>query len=643
MNRLHLHEPTTSGRSQFPCSGVHYSLLPVGQRTALAVLLATALLSGSALAAPALSPVPDSHIPPAVLAELKDIENQFDLALAQDCAPERCFSKGCSYGAHATADKPRSGSLPGLGDERGPGSVAAQEYLTQARCEFAHEKSIAPRDVQALVRRLEQKLSKGWTVVTVEHKVLEPVPVELRDKPAPEPPAVPTPGVDQPPAPPFKWELGVAMRELWLSLLPHFSWMIALFLGTLSSLSIIWGVRCLGRESAEEKALLAQLTQGGLPLEPGKEAEGKPLALPAPALEPEHEKSLAERGAEKEYVNEQLQLWTERITSAQREKDEGVVDDLLREWLKAGEFALLAKALFVFGDRLPLAFTTEGELAMRKIEFADYMRSLDEARLPSDAAFFRTLNQHCISSSLLSQADAEVYRALREEFGSMGVAGLIERLPSRHGALLFALVPVDCQQEVARILSPELRRRVSGQLLLSNRISREETANVFGVLRAACAGESLPRLIADDSITDRGREFDAAGALSVLLPHVPEQERSAMFAEAFERSSGSFPLWYEGIFFADMLARVPAHLQTDLLLDVDIRSLAGWFSQQNPKWQESFMGKLSASMQNAVRASMAFGSRADQLTLARRGQKELAAAVQKLVARGQISFVDVLA
>ena len=53
--------------------------------------------------------------------------------------------------------------------------MPAQEYLTQARCEFAHEKSVAARDVQALVRRLEQRLSKGWLQVTVGRQVLEPI------------------------------------------------------------------------------------------------------------------------------------------------------------------------------------------------------------------------------------------------------------------------------------------------------------------------------------------------------------------------------------------------------------------------------------------------------------------------------------
>src|SRR5689334_9015392 len=132
------------------------------------------LLVASAALARDTTPVPASHIPPGVVAELRNLENQFDLALMQDCAPERCFSKGCVYGGHVVVDKPRTTSLPGLGESEGPGAVAPQEYLTQARCDFTHEKSVSPRDVSGLVHRLEQKLSKGWLVVTVGHEILEP-------------------------------------------------------------------------------------------------------------------------------------------------------------------------------------------------------------------------------------------------------------------------------------------------------------------------------------------------------------------------------------------------------------------------------------------------------------------------------------
>lgn len=121
----------------------------------------------SALAQTSVTPVPQKHIPSPVLMELRALESQFDLALARDCAPERCVSKGCVYRDHVVVDMPHSSSLPGLGHSEGPGSVPPQEYLTSARCDFAHEKSVSSRDVQALVRRLEQRLSKGWLQVTV--------------------------------------------------------------------------------------------------------------------------------------------------------------------------------------------------------------------------------------------------------------------------------------------------------------------------------------------------------------------------------------------------------------------------------------------------------------------------------------------
>ncbi len=588
-------------------------------------------------------PVPASHIPPAIVGELRALENQFDLALLQDCAPERCFSKGCVYGEHVVVDKPRNASLPGLGESEGPGSVPPQEYLTQARCEFTHEKSVSARDVSAVVRRLEQKLSKGWLVVSVGHQILEPVSPSLREPPPPKPEpepaakAEPQPPEDLVPPPPQEWEWKVAASELWVSLLPHFSWMIALLLTTLAALTIIWGLRRVGRESLEEKALLAQLSQEPQP----QAAPVEPAPVLATGPEPQ-EKSLAEQGDEGAFVEEQTRAWGQKISSSDLAKDDSVVIDLLREWLRTGEFALLAKAVFLFKDQLPLAFPTDGELAMRKIEFAEFLRNVDEQRLPSDAEFFRKLNHHAISSSLLAQSDADVYRSLREEFGSAGVAGLIETLSPRHGALLFALVPIDCQHEAARILSPKLRLQVAEQLLLSNRISKDETALIFDALRAARAGLPVKSSPSSQGIVDRGREFDAAGALSILLPQIHADDRSALFNAALERQNGSFPLWYEEILFPDMLLKLPAELQTDMLLDVDIRGLAGWYSMQHAGWQERFMGRLQPAMQSALRASLAFASRADQLLLARRGRSELATAIKRLVARGKISFADVV-
>jgi hypothetical protein len=590
------------------------------------------------------TPVPQSHVPAPVLLELRTLESQFDLALAQDCAPERCFSKGCVYRDHVTVDMPRTSSLPGLGQTEGPGSVPPQEYLTQAQCEFTHEKSVPTQDVQALVRRLEQRLSKGWLKVKVGRQILQPISPGLRESPPPsESPKPPPPVVEQkpvePPPAPTTWEADTALRELWVSLLPHFSWMIAVVMLTMAAMTLIWAGRRLGRETLEEKALAAQLAAGSL--DKAAEAKTPPTTEEPPPVVADP--AIATGDAETAFVTAQQRLWTERLAQAELAKDESVVVELLRDWLKAGEFELLAKAIFVFGDRLSLAFTSDGELAVRKVEFAGYLKTVDEKALLSDAEFFRLLNQHAISSTLLAQADAEVYRSLREEFGSSGVANLIESLSPRHGALLFGHVPTDCQQDVARIMSPELRARVANELLASNRISKEETVHLFEVLDAARAGKPLPPAPPAQGILDRGRQFDAAGALSVLLPLLESSERGTLFTRALGRSGGTLPLWYQDILYGDMLLKLPDELQRDLLLDVDVRGLAGWSSVQQPTWQEGFIARLAPAMQNAIRANMSFVSREEQLKAARRGQNELSSAVKKQVARGKVSFAEIIA
>lgn len=606
-----------------------------------ALLLALAALPSGALAQ---APLPQKHIPASVLMELRMLESQFDVALGHDCAPERCVSKGCVYGDHMVLDTPRSSSLPGIAQSEGPGSVPPQEFLTQARCDFAHEKSVAPRDALALVKRLEQRLSRGWLRVTVGHQILEPISADLGVSPKsaetePAPKAEPAVA----PQPPAAWERGVAARELWLKLLPHFFWMIGLVLATVAGLVFVWALRRLGRETVEEKALQAQLASGALA--DAKKPDAEPPAQEPPADAGRPAIPLDKDAEEAAFANAQRQIWRERIAHSELGRDEGAVMAMLRQWLKAGELDLLAKSIVVFGDQLTLAFPADGELAVRKVELADYLRTLDERKLPSDAEFFRTLNHHAISASLLAQPDAATYRSLQEEFGGVGVAHLIGSLPPRHGALLFALAPADLQREVARTLAPEVRLQVVGELLLSNRISQEEQAHIFQALDAARLGKPLPPPPppAQNRILDRGREVDAPGAMSVLFPLLDAHSRQALFDEALQRSSGELPHWYQDIFFPEMLLKVTPELQADLLLDVDIKGLAGWYSVQHPAWQESFIGRLGASMQNAVRANMSFESRADQLRMARRGHVELVAALKRAVARGKVSFTELVA
>jgi hypothetical protein len=92
-----------------------------------------------------------------------------------------------------------------------------------------------------------------------------------------------------------------------------------------------------------------------------------------------------------------------------------------------------------------------------------------------------------------------------------------------------------------------------------------------------------------------------------------------------------------------MLFKLPNELRADMLLEVDLKGLAGWSSVQHPAWQESFISRLAPTMQEAVRANQAFLSRADQFRVAQRGHNELVSAVKKLVTRGKVSFPEIVA
>jgi hypothetical protein len=584
--------------------------------------------------APAAAPTPappQRTIPPQIVLEVRELERQFDQALFRDCAPERCSSKGCVYREHLAVDLPSNNtSLPGLGSNEGPGTVAAQLYLTQARCEFTHEKSVPARDVEALSRRLEQRLSKGFLRVVVSRQVLEPISPSLAESPPPKEDKPPEkkeePKVDVAPPPP-KWDAEVALRELWQALLPHFSWMIAVFLATVATMVIIWAARRLGKETLEEKAMLAQLTN--------------PPAKPEqPVTEVSKVETVAD--ADANFVAEQQNAWAKRVADAPLEKDDALVGHLLREWLRQGEFALLAKAIVLFGDRLTVAFESDSALASRKAELAQFLKAMDASTLPTDAQFFRTLNQNAVAASLLAQPDTEVYRSLQDEFGSAALVHMIEKLPPRQGALLFALAPLDKQDEVARLLPYPLKLGVAHQLLQSNRSSKQERAALFDSVSNAREGKPLKNGHAHalPDVVDQGQEFDAAGALSVLLSHLEDADRRTLFEQAL--SGDGYPGWYENILSPQMLLRVPQEQRADLLLEVEVKGLAAWLSLQPAARREAFVSQLSTSVRAAIEASMSFGTRSEQLSFARKGQAELVSSVKRRIARGSLLFPELV-
>lgn len=590
------------------------------------LLLVTALFA-TLLASGAASAQPQRSVPPAVMLEVRVVEGEFKDALASDCAPDRCFVKGCAYQAHVTLDQPRGASLPGLPSDEGPGSVAPQDFLTRVRCEFAHESTVSASDVAKLARRLERRLSRGWLQVTVTPQELEPIPKSLaRSDPEEEPPAE-EPAVPEEPVveEPVVEELTSALigRQLWDTLLPHAPWMVAIFLLTLAAMVLVWAFRRLGARSLEERLLEAQLANGGTP---SAEAEGESAA-------PSEEEA---------FVAEQEKRWQERLQRLGPDEDD-VVSRVLREWLRRGEYPMLARALLVFGDRASKAFDDVPELALRKVEFASYFRDVDESDLPSRASFFRDLNQQAMASVLLSQDDVELYRSLREDFGPSGIVELLRQLEPRYGALLFALLDLDQQQEVALVLNEQTRRSLVAQLLASTRMSMREAAYLGACVNAVREGQPLPPPPPVSARLEHGPLVESARALSALLPLLASAERATLFEHELQHRGGAAPRWFEDIVFHHMLTALPEEERRDMLLEVDVRALSGWLLTQPAEWRKAFIAELPDALQLALAQTPAPTTKAERARWARRGHQELVNALKGVYARRGVRVVDLVA
>ena len=580
------------------------------------LVLLTGLLQLASAASPA---VPSRTIPPAVLVELRLLENRFEMALATDCDPGLCYSKGCVWLDHAVADQPRSSSMPGLAQEPGPSLVDAQEYLTQAQCSFAHEPTLDNARAQALVRRLQTRLTRGWTVVVVEHEGLPPL--------LPAPPAEaaleapPDPAVAPPPAP-VEWTFADAGHELWNTLLPHFFWMIGLGLFTIAAAVLIWAWRRVGQASVEDQALLAQLSQP------------EPASPPDPARSAED----ATNDSDRAFVAEQEESWRATLEAMDPAQPDPELQALVRERLRAGDLPLLAKAVLRFPDHFPAIFPNDGETATAKLELAELLQTVDATALPGDVAFFTSLRRHALAATLSSQPDARIVRSLREDYGAAGLVEIIGQLPARIGALLFALSPPVEQHEMVRLLSAAQATRICQQLLRSNRMDPSETRALFAVLGGARGEAAASDALPSGEISDRGATFDAAGALAVLLSSLPPRDRAALFDDALARTHGNLPAWTRGILTAEMLFTLPLEARADLMLELEAEPLAAWFSLVDTDTRSRLLDGLPDALRVSIQAASVVPSRARQLSLAGRGQRDLARGFQRQLARARIPF-----
>lgn len=554
--------------------------------------------------------VPKRVIPPSVRVEVQELENAFALALATDCDASRCYSKGCTYVDHAVADRGRSSSMPGLSQEAGPGSEPAQEYLTRARCSYAHEEALDAQDVKTLNLRLQSKVSSGWTSVTVSNQPLQALPPYLRDPVVLEEEALPEPEKEELPPEPLS-----LADELWSALLPHFFWMLGLLLATLSAMTLIWGWRRLGRLSPEDQALLAELG----------EPEPEELPEPIPAV-------VVEASGEDGWVSEQKATWQERLDR----KDDPMLRTLVTDLLRGEDRALLVQALLHFPG-LAGSFPSGGDVATDKLELAALIRSA-EMNEADDAAFFERLNRHALSAELGAQSDADTLRSLKQDFGAAGLAELIARVPPRIGGLLFALAPLSTQLETSRLLVPKDLHSCAQQLLLSNRMDRDEAAWLFALLDSAQTGR-LPDAPAPTQVRDQGPVFDAAGALSTLLPRLGSASRGTLFGEVGARFGGSLPSWHADILFADLLFALSDEARADLLLSVDVDALKAWLGVVPADSREM----LVETMPNALKATVMGPAPALNAERVKAGRRSLALGFQRQLRRAGLSFEEAVA
>lgn len=596
------------------------------------ILLLILLFAAPAFAQPEPpAELPDRQIPPAVLAGLRALDSQFTRALAQDCAPERCFAKGCLYVDHTVVDQPPAGSLPGLGLQPGPGSVEKQIFLTNVECSFAHEKSVRARDARALATRLTAKLSRGWTKVDVTYEPLQKVSNFLRESPDPiePPPPAPATVATQAPVPDavaaapvtaVDWDGKVAARELWVGLLPHFAWMIGLLLFTIAALLIIWGVRRLGRRSLDEEMLLAQLDDEIEP-EPAPVVEASPEAEAQAVIDARHT------------------AWRARLDAAP--EGDPVLHALVADLLRTGEQGMLAKAVMLFPDAFPNAFPRDGAHASAKYTLAEYIKTADPAKLPADAAFFDTLDRYALASALTAHPDTELIRTLHDEFGATALVDLVTALSSRYGALLFALAPAAMQHESIGLINQRQLHDLIGQLLRSNRMDQVQIDYLLRVLEASRDNAALPEP-PRGPISDRGAEFDAAGALSILLPRLEPAARGALISATVARHNGRLPSWITTVLHAEMLTHLSTETRADLLLGVPLESLAAWLSLQPADAANRVTQEAPTALQQALLATPPPASPGSLYALASEARAALSDGLRPALRRDGLAFQALL-
>ena len=385
-----------------------------------------------------------------------------------------------------------------------------------------------------------------------------------------------------------EWNQTQAIRELWENLLPHFPWMIAIILLTITALIVIWASRRLGTTSIEERALIARLN-AGTPSESSTEEMSVTTATDEES--PAFNLELAQH------------KWRKRFEGPHgKETLHQIVTDLLR----TDERQLLAKAMMLFPEHVPSAFPDEPSFAAAKLSFSDYFKNVSRDTLPEDEAFFEHLERVALTSLLLNQNDTSAARTLREDIGASGLKDLLEALPSHYAGLIFAHITGPRQHEVARLLSAEHTESLITSLLRSNRISPTESKVIYEVVEAFSTQQALPDLPTPSDRTDTGKAFHAVKAVSILAGRLAKAHRERLYQMALEPRGGIAPDWYRDFVFADTLVELPLEARTNLMLEVDIDALSAWLSLEPTESREQLINDAPMTLQAAIQTAMSF-------------------------------------
>ncbi|MCA9547938.1 MAG: hypothetical protein KC613_26215, partial [Myxococcales bacterium] len=351
----------------------------------------------------------------------------------------------------------------------------------------------------------------------------------------------------------------------------------------------------------------------------------------APAADPQAERLSAQHAA-----------WRARLAREDGEADEALrvlVVDLLRQ----GDRRTLAKAVMLFPEAFPKAFPIGGEFASAKFELAEYLKHAEPAALPSDGEFFDKLDRYALSAALTAHPDTELIRSLHDDFGPAALVDAVQRLPARHGALLFAVAPEAMQREAVRQLDPRVLAAGVDQLFRSNRMDPDEVDYLLAVLGALKAGEPVPKAPADRPVSDRGSAFDAPGALSVMLPMLSPETRQALVQHALQRHAGHLPGWTRDTLYGEMLLRLPEEGLRDLLLEVPLAPLAAWLRTQTEATAAALKQRAPNSLRAALDSLAAPPSEGALLALAQEARGALSASLLKRLGRSDTPFHALLA